>query len=508
MKMAKSIKYVVVSALCALFCAVVGLAFSFTSIFTANADVIVADNITCKGASIRLSEDGKSGIRFRVRIDVTEKEDGDYVSLGGTEYNFEDINKGILVIPTRYIENAELNLDGADTGYTYNDKTVKAANPDDLVWSKGSEINDNGETSYYYESSAYVYNIPEKHYENDFSWRGYCTAGGVTYYSDVDTRAVSTVAILEKYEDDNKTEPTYVEGDPLTQILNGFLPMRTTVTSNFVNRDTYLYRVGNANEIKVSSLFDISNVIDDIPINATLTCEKIEGTVKMVDGTQNTDEDNEIDEFTFTDKNATINFNGTGVVKLTVSEQYSRHVDELLLEVVDAKNITTAASATANNVVLLNDVSGTFTVSNGYTFYGNGFTVKLPTTSVQNVGNGFTGYISVGASQDDGNANGGHLDNVRIEGPVYPEMYIYRDQAKITDSSDPDYGDGYNMRYFKNSVIVYGGNCTISNCYISGSRTALCLRGGNNVLVENTTLAGGAYANMQICAGSNVALRN
>ena len=508
MKMAKSIKYVVVSALCALFCAVVGLAFSFTSIFTANADVIVADNITCKGASIRLSEDGKSGIRFRVRIDVTEKEDGDYVSLGGTEYNFEDINKGILVIPTRYIENAELNLDGADTGYTYNDKTVKAANPDDLVWSKGSEINDNGETSYYYESSAYVYNIPEKHYENDFSWRGYCTAGGVTYYSDVDTRAVSTVAILEKYEDDNKTEPTYVEGDPLTQILNGFLPMRTTVTSNFVNRDTYLYRVGNANEIKVSSLFDISNVIDDIPINATLTCEKIEGTVKMVDGTQNTDEDNEIDEFTFTDKNATINFNGTGVVKLTVSEQYSRHVDELLLEVVDAKNITTAASATANNVVLLNDVSGTFTVSNGYTFYGNGFTVKLPTTSVQNVGNGFTGYISVGASQDDGNANGGHLDNVRIEGPVYPEMYIYRDQAKITDSSDPDYGDGYNMRYFKNSVIVYGGNCTISNCYISGSRTALCLRGGNNVLVENTTLAGGAYANMQICAGSNIALRN
>ena len=87
-------------------------------------------------------------------------------------------------------------------------------------------------------------------------------------------------------------------------------------------------------------------------------------------------------------------------------------------------------------------------------------------------------------------------------------MYIYRDQAKITDSSDPDYGDGYNMRYFKNSVIVYGGNCTISNCYISGSRTALCLRGGNNVLVENTTLAGGAYANMQICAGSNVTLRN
>ena len=87
-------------------------------------------------------------------------------------------------------------------------------------------------------------------------------------------------------------------------------------------------------------------------------------------------------------------------------------------------------------------------------------------------------------------------------------MYIYRDQAKITSSSDPDYGSGNNMRYFKNSVIIYGGNCKISNSYISGSRTALCLRGGNNVVIENTTLSGGAYANMQICAGSSVTLRD
>ena len=259
----------------------------------------------------------------------------------------------------------------------------------------------------------------------------------------------------------------------------------------------FLYRVGNANPVKLSSLF---KALDNVEIGTvSIAVEVLAGNVTH----------------TYTSNSTwtagTIQFSGTGVVKVTitdVAETTAGNPVSITLEVVKAKNITKAESATANSVVLLNDISGTFVVSGGNTFYGNGFTVKLPTTSVKNVGNGFTGYISLGGADDSGAGNGGHLDNVRIEGPVYPEMYIYRDQAKITDSSDPDYGDGLNMRYFVNSVIVYGGNVTISNCYISGSRTALCLRAGNNVVVENTTLEGGAYANMQICAGSSVTLRN
>ena len=269
-------------------------------------------------------------------------------------------------------------------------------------------------------------------------------------------------------------------------------------TVKFENTNTYLYRVGNANEVALGSLFsedeEYKELIDDAEVDVEVNILK--GDVVLKSYTKNTS----------AWESSKVQFEGTGVVEIHISEACEDTV--LKLEVVTAKNITNAESATSNNVVLLNDISGTFTVSNGYTFYGNGFTVTLPTTSVQNVGNGFTGYISIGAAQDDGVANGGNLDNVRIEGPVYPEMYIYRDQAKITDTSDADYGDGYNMRYFKNSVIVYGGNCTISNSYISGSRTALCLRGGNNVVVENTTLSGGSYANMQICAGSSVTLRD
>ena len=256
-----------------------------------------------------------------------------------------------------------------------------------------------------------------------------------------------------------------------------------------MNNGDFLHRVGNSGTVALDKLFKAKDGV---------TVGTVSVTVEAVNGTGASG----------TYSNNAIQFNGTGVVKVTITDNDACIPAELYLEVVDAKNITKAESATNNNVVLLNDISGTFTVSNGHTFYGNGFTVTLPTTSVQNVGNGFTGYISVGASQDDGVANGGNLDNVRIEGPVYPEMYIYRDQAKITSTSDPDYGDGYNMRYFKNSVIVYGGNVTISNCYISGARTALCLRGGNNVVIENTTLSGGAYANMQICAGSSVTLRD
>ena len=267
--------------------------------------------------------------------------------------------------------------------------------------------------------------------------------------------------------------------------------------AKFKNTDKYLYRVGNANAVALSSLFE---AIDNAEIG------NVNVSVRAID--ENTNVSGTYTANSSDWKAGTIKFSGTGPVEVTIDDNGYTNEVSVRLEVVDAKNITKAESASSNNVVLLNDISGTFVVSNGRTFYGNGFTVTLPTASVKNKGNGFTGYISIGGAQDDGIASGGNLDNVKIIGPVYPEMYIYRQQAEITDSSDPDYGDGYNMRYFTNSVIVYGGNATISNSYISGSRTALCIRGGNNVVVENSTLSGGAYANMQISSGSTVTLRD
>ena len=262
----------------------------------------------------------------------------------------------------------------------------------------------------------------------------------------------------------------------------------------------FLYRVGNQNTVSIGSLFKYKDGVDQNGSGVWVTVEKVHedsnvsGTFKpnTTDWTK-----------------GTIQFSGTGVVKLTIQDYNFCTPTELIVEIVDAKNATSAASATSNNVVLLNNVTnGSFIVSNGYTFYGNGFTVTLPTNSVQEKGQGFTGYVSIGAAQDSGTASGGNLDNVRIVGPEYPEMYLYRSQAEITDKNDPDYGSGSNMRYFRNSVIVYGGNVNISNCYISGCRTAVCLRGGNNVVIENTTISGGSVANMQIAGVNSLVLRD
>ena len=495
MKMTINIKKILITVLGVLCCLLAGVALIFAPTFkmTAKASAATTTDMYCDGASIRLADDGKSGIRFHVR--VTANEDGS-VSLNGTQYDkagFETLTKGILVIPTdKLSDEEELTVEGATTAYV---SGAKAANPSDLVWTLRFD------ESWFYEATAYVYNIPESSYDREFSFRGYYVNadGDYIYTADTDSRSLSYVAICVKNDDIEAKNAAETDADEATtpenvgyqdnklDTLNSFLPI--DITDNFTNIDTFLYRVGNQNSVALTSLFSFSGA--DVSIYDIMDIQATSDSVTM----------------DLSDDNKSAQFSGTGVITLTVGKKYCDEKCSLKLEIVDGKNTTTAASATANNVVLLNDTSGTFTVSNGYTFYGNGFTVKLPTTSVQNVGQGFTGYISIGASQDDGIANGGHLDNVRIEGPVYPEMYIYRDQAKITDSSDADYGDGYNMRYFKNSVIIYGGNCTISNCYISGSRTALCLRGGNNVVIENTTLAGGSYANMQICAGSNVTLR-
>ena len=455
--------YSIIALLCGfLFCLCAGFVITFPSLFRVKADTLSQD-MYCHGASIRLStnNDGKTGIRFSVRVAIAEENAN--VELDGVTYTQDEFNQlesGILVIPTKtYFE---------DTTQELTIGTDKVKN----VSRKGywNQVQDK-DGKWYMETTVYVHSIPEPYYDQDFKFRG--------YYKNENNEYVYTNPSHEKNKDLRSVAFVALEA-----LKNGeatvekYLPKATTVEKKFVNDEQYLYRIGNRNEFSISSLFDFPDTEF-----RSVSSETKSGDVE------------------FTEENGVCQFTGTGVATLSVYEKFSRTPTELTVEVVDAENATTAVSATNKNVVLLNDVSGTFTVSNGYTFYGNGFTVTLPTTSVMEVGNGFTGYISI-------DANGGNLDNVRIEGPVYPEMYIYRDQAKITDSTDSDYGEGNNMRYFKNSVIVYGGNVNISNCYISGSRTALCLRGGNNVVIENTTLSGGSYANMQICAGSQVTLRN
>ena len=95
----------------------------------------------------------------------------------------------------------------------------------------------------------------------------------------------------------------------------------------------FLYRVGNQNTVQLSSLFDIGKH------TVTITGTPVAGNASVtIDGTS-------------------LQFNGTGVIKVTLTSDCTcdQCALELTLEVVDAVNATGATNATSNNVVLLND---------------------------------------------------------------------------------------------------------------------------------------------------------
>lgn len=250
--------------------------------------------------------------------------------------------------------------------------------------------------------------------------------------------------------------------------------------SKFTNTD-YLYRVGNKNNVALGSLF---GAIDGAQIgNVTVTVTPLDSS-SDVSGTFNANAD-------WT--KATIDFNGIGPVEITIDDDNYANALSMRLEVIDATNATTAISATSGNVVLLNDTNGTFQVSGGNTFFGNGFSVNIGTDyRAAGTGTGIIGKI---------NLNSGNLDNVKIVGPVYPVANIYQKDAQDKDNNVTD--------YFYNTVIVNDGSCKITNSYISGSRAALCVKSGaGDVLVENTTLSGGSFANLDIRGGNSVTLKD
>jgi len=161
----------------------------------------------------------------------------------------------------------------------------------------------------------------------------------------------------------------------------------------FPNTNKYIYRVGNANAVKLGSLF---GAIDGAEIgNVTVQIEKLDS-LTDVSGTYTSASDW---------KNSTIQFTGTGPVKVTIDDDDFANALSLNLEVINATNLTSAASVTSKDAVLLNDVTfSTITVNNGHTLYGNGFKLSK-TTDIwgYGIGDGFVtlsnGTIDNGLSQ-------------------------------------------------------------------------------------------------------------
>lgn len=236
----------------------------------------------------------------------------------------------------------------------------------------------------------------------------------------------------------------------------------------------FLYRVGNLNTVALGSLFEAKDGVNIGDVSVTV--DALSGTAASGTYTANT-----------TDwTKGTIQFSGTGIVKVTITDNSYCTPTELYLEVVDAVNATTATNATANNVVLLNDCGlSSLEVSNGYALYGNGFEIKFDGDGSYRSAAVSYGFITL--------KNGGTLDNTRVICKVFPKSYMFT--SEMTAGSDGRYPYGY-------SAIIMSDNSTVSNCYVYGARNNILVSAGD-ALITNTVTECGSLSNIQVLSASS-----
>lgn len=245
----------------------------------------------------------------------------------------------------------------------------------------------------------------------------------------------------------------------------------------------FLYRVGNKNAFPIGKLFqEVSeNIAVDSGVYVSVT--------PMLEGVSM--------EGTFVRKanweDSTLHITGgTGLAKLTIQDYNNCEPFELIVEVVDAYNDDTS-KATESDVVLLSNISSSgFTVSNGHTFYGNGFEVTCAGKGTYLNHGGMTrGYVNV--------ESGGVLDNTQVVCDIYPQALVYTSEVKVASNLDTEASTADKSRYMYqlSAIALSGDGSTISNCYAYGGRNNIYV-GGGNVRVENTVTECGTLANIQI----------
>jgi len=233
----------------------------------------------------------------------------------------------------------------------------------------------------------------------------------------------------------------------------------------FNNTNDYIYRVGNQNAVALGSLFSAELNKTVTANEATITVEKVAGDATGVYTVNGTDW-----------ATGTIKFTGMGVVTVTVKLGGTKELT-LNLEVVNATNVTKYSELKDQNSVLLADITmssgGTYRLTGNKVLYGNGFTFDVKNGAYAGVDYDYASYVIY--------LENSRLDNVKIEGAVYPEVGATK-------------ADNYNR-----AIVMTGGDCSIINSFISNGASPI--RNGGNLELVNTTLKGGAYANLDLRNG-------
>ena len=250
-----------------------------------------------------------------------------------------------------------------------------------------------------------------------------------------------------------------------------------------MNNGDFLHRVGNQNAVALGNLF---------ATKSNVSIGKIAVTVENVSGNAGgAPSANSYDNLS----SGTIQFSGTGAVKVTITDNDYCIPTVLYLEVVDATNATSATSATDKNIVLLQDAGfGSLTVSNGYTLYGNGFTLTCGSDSAALD----MGYAFVTLSN-------GTLDNVQIVTPNFDYAVLYK--SNMTESGNRSETTDKTRYYNVKSGVMVSGNSQILNSRISGARAAVNVSGGD-CLIDNSRIEGGAVASLLVGSANSLTLRD
>ena len=267
-------------------------------------------------------------------------------------------------------------------------------------------------------------------------------------------------------------------------------PSAKYFVSKFENFEKYMYRVGNQNAIALSDLF----TVEDAPACDGWSVTIYDAATTDADGNRNPMKASG-SEFTLSIVNdagleskklseLVYQFSGEGVAIIEIGIVKDGKVygtTRLAVEVVTAENITEAnvGSLGGGSDVLLSDI----TLNKGVTYenatlYGNGFTIDARTFS-----SGYGKHVIDLTNSD--------VDNLVFKGMVFP---------KVTSAKAG--------KYYNNGLNISGGDCTISNSYISGCRSAIRVEGVDNLTLENTVLDGGTYANMQVQSATNLYLKD
>ena len=245
-------------------------------------ETIKTDFVIQKGASIRLTDDTTSGLRFATTISKANEQSFNALKDKGLEI-------GILIMPKDLLKDNELKTD------TVNVLDVKTPN----AYTKNEGA---------LEFRAVLTEIPDTKYTREFVARGYITYNNETIYTDTVTRDISYVAYAAQQDGQTGTEKFIKR-----EYFDINLPVGATCEYKYAYKGQVLQATlpNTVFDKTIENTYELANV-DSVKVNGAEFTNYTKNVNNVVFNQSNLLPTGENVDFTFTTKdtnNITINYN-------------------------------------------------------------------------------------------------------------------------------------------------------------------------------------------------------